>query len=270
MGASEENAVKLRELCGVLRRQLSETVAATNQVSASMGESGAALTAQLDKISGAFDKALKDIDSVGQSFADKANQAAGVSDRAVNAMRQWQDKLGSSSNALASSVHQSSEKISGAAKALDEQTRALDQASARASAINNDLQRQAKESGADEFLRRMSFISEGLQSIAIDLNRVLEYRITDDDWRRYNGGDKGIFLRKIVGMRERSKLTAIKDRYQEDGEFREYVTRYLGQFNDLLARARRNDHEGVLAAALLTSDIGKVYMLLTRAIDANA
>jgi hypothetical protein len=75
-----------------------------------------------------------------------------------------------------------------------------------------------------------------------------------------------VFVRKILGFRERAKLAAIKQRYEDDGTFREYVTRYLGQFNDLLKEARSRDRDGILSTTFLSSDMGKVYMLLSRAL----
>jgi hypothetical protein len=94
----------------------------------------------------------------------------------------------------------------------------------------------------------------------------MEATITDDDWRRFNKGEKGLFVRKLLGFREKSKLAAIRQKYQDDGEFQDYVGRYLSQFEGLLKGSRKRDHDGVLITTFLTSDMGKVYMLLARAL----
>ena len=160
-----------------------------------------------------------------------------------------------------------SEETRDAAASFGNQANDLTAASARASAISDDLKQTAKENGTDDFLRRVKYVSEALQSLAVDINRLMENRVSEDDWKRFSGGDRGIFLRKIAGMRDRGKLTAINRRHREDSDFREYVDRYISQFDELMARVKRSDLDGVLGATFLTSDIGKVYMILTRALE---
>jgi hypothetical protein len=94
----------------------------------------------------------------------------------------------------------------------------------------------------------------------------MEVPITEDDWRRVSRGEKGIFVRKILGFREKSRLAAIGRKYREDGEFREYVGRYLAQFEGLLKESRNGDRDGVLRTTFLSSEMGKVYMILNRAL----
>ena len=73
-------------------------------------------------------------------------------------------------------------------------------------------------------------------------------------------------MRKMLGFREKSRLSAIKQKYQENGDFREYVGRYISQFEGLLGEAKKRDHDNVLATTFLSSDMGKLYMLLARAL----
>ena len=108
-------------------------------------------------------------------------------------------------------------------------------------------------------MRRASFISRSLQSLAVDLARVMEVQITEDDWRRYNRGEKGVFVSKMLGFREKAKLAAIRQKHREDPQFRDYVDRYLAQFDDMLKEAKERDLDGVLSTALLTSDMGKLH-----------
>lgn len=95
----------------------------------------------------------------------------------------------------------------------------------------------------------------------------MEIAITEDDWRRYTKGDKGVFVRKIVGFRDKSKLPAIKQKYEKDSDFRDYTNRFISQFDDLLQRAAESDHGGALGGTFLTADVGKLYMLLCRALE---
>ena len=55
--------------------------------------------------------------------------------------------------------------------------------------------------------------------------------------------------------------------YQADGTFRDYVTRYLEEFEKLLDESAKRDTDSMLHATFLSSDMGKVYMILARALD---
>jgi len=94
----------------------------------------------------------------------------------------------------------------------------------------------------------------------------LETTVSEEDWQRFNRGEKGVFVRKLLGFREKAKLAAIRGRYQEDTQFRDYVSNYMNQFEGLLQNAKKRDHQGVLGTTFLASDIGKVYMLLSQAL----
>ncbi|MDP7546672.1 MAG: hypothetical protein QGF20_05200, partial [Alphaproteobacteria bacterium] len=88
----------------------------------------------------------------------------------------------------------------------------------------------------------------------------------EDAWERYLDGDRGIFARRIVKSRDRFSLDAIRNNYEDDDGFREHVDRYLVQFQEALAQAEENDPEDILAAVLLSSDVGKLYMLMSKAL----
>ena len=128
------------------------------------------------------------------------------------------------------------------------------------------LKAHAKEAGLDDFLRRATFISERLQSLAVDMSRLMETSISEDDWKRFNKGEKGLFVRKMLGFREKARLASIKQRYQNDQEFRNYVSRYMDEFKNFLSEARKRDQQGVLSTIFLSSDMGKLYMVLTQAL----
>jgi len=70
----------------------------------------------------------------------------------------------------------------------------------------------------------------------------------------------------MLGFKEKNTLATIKLMYQEDTEFRDYVGRYVGEFDAMLHRAREGDHDGVLENTFLSSDTGKLFMVLAKAL----
>ena len=70
----------------------------------------------------------------------------------------------------------------------------------------------------------------------------------------------------MLGFREKTRLASIKERFQNEQEFRNYVSRYLDEFKGFLSEARKRDQQGVLSTIFLSSDMGKLYMVLTQAL----
>ncbi len=105
-----------------------------------------------------------------------------------------------------------------------------------------------------------------LGSIAIDLYRVLDRAPPRNAMRRYQEGDRGVFARGILTLRDAHLVPLIREKYYQQADFRGYVNSYLAKFQELLDRADRSDSEGLLSATFLTSDVGKLYMVLARAV----
>ena len=65
----------------------------------------------------------------------------------------------------------------------------LNDVSKKARVISKSLQEHVELTGTEDFLKKMSLVSESLESVAIDINRVLETRLSEEDWQRYSKGD---------------------------------------------------------------------------------
>ena len=117
-----------------------------------------------------------------------------------------------------------------------------------------------------DFMQQAGYVNEKLQSLAVDMNRVLETTISEEDWRLYNKGETGVFVRKMLGFRDKAKLNAVREKYQSDSEFRDYVRRYIEDFDEVLSQATNLQQGSLLRGTFLASDVGKVYIILTRAL----
>jgi hypothetical protein len=118
----------------------------------------------------------------------------------------------------------------------------------------------------NSFLRTSAFVTDSLSSLAIDINRFIEDDVPDEVWNRYLHGEKGAFARRILNHRVRKARRRIITKYRTDSEFRDYVNRYLRQFEKLVDQAMRFDYENLLSATFLSSDVGKVYLLLSHSL----
>jgi uncharacterized phage infection (PIP) family protein YhgE len=121
--------------------------------------------------------------------------------------------------------------------------------------------------------RRQAFIAsarpvlEGLHVLSVDIDRLLDEDIPESAWRAFHRGDLSAFTRRLAARRDSLPLADIAGRYGEDEAFRGHVDRYIGQFERVIADALRHESGDLMSTGLITSDIGKVYMLLCTALD---
>ena len=141
----------------------------------------------------------------------------------------------------------------------------LTEASKRAEEQAATIQAQTETQRRDLFLKTARYIVEELNSIAIDLTRVLQGEVPETDWRRYVKGDRTVFTRTLLRNRQASIVTTITDKLHHDPDARKYVLRYIDQFDRLLTESEQTDPEHLIHSTFLTSDVGKLYILLCRA-----
>ena len=226
-----------------------------------------ALRNQINELTGAYERADAGMSSLAGSIGDRASEINEVTDKALGQISHWDKLVRESSDILGKAVNKVNVQGHQVTEALNKQTKEIRTAVGDAAELLAALKANVKEAGMDDFLRRATFITERLQSLAVDMSRLMETSISEEDWTRFNKGEKGIFVRKILGFREKTRLVSIKDRYQNDQEFRNYVSRYLDEFKSFLDEARKRDQQGVLSTIFLSSDMGKLFMVLTKALD---
>ena len=110
-------------------------------------------------------------------------------------------------------------------------TDALLDASRAAEAQSRHLEEQRTNVSVEKFLQTAAYIVERLQSLSVDISRIFQPNIDDKTWQEFHDGDRSVFLRKTLKTLDRQQIAAIKTRYEEDDQFRDYVNRYLAEFD---------------------------------------
>src|SRR5258706_2112795 len=124
----------------------------------------------------------------------------------------------------------------------------------------------APQTPQDGYHTSSRHVIETLQAMAIDLDRFLEDDPPLDLLRRYRNGERNVFARRLVSVLGREQAERIGRKYREDGEFKDTVDRYVEQFEVLMEETAGRDRENVLAETYLTSQTGKVYVMLASSI----
>ena len=106
---------------------------------------------------------------------------------------------------------------------------------------------------------------ESLDSLSVDIARMIDHDAAADLWDRYKRGERNVFTRRLYTLQGQKAFDEIRSevprrpRVQADGRplYRE--------FERLLDEVSRDDRGQVVARTYLTSETGKVYTMLAHA-----
>jgi hypothetical protein len=107
-----------------------------------------------------------------------------------------------------------------------------------------------------------------LSALGIDMSRVLDGTIDPATMAAYRGGERNAFVNRLLRRsREEGAGERIRRAYEASAPFRRAADEFVAQFDRLMADARENDVDGVVQAALATSDVGRIATLLRTALS---
>ena len=118
---------------------------------------------------------------------------------------------------------------------------------------------------APEAARPERHTIDSLDSLAVDIARMIDHDAAAELWDRYKRGERNVFTRKLYTMQGQKAFEEIRKRYRADSDFKRTVDRYIGEFERLLEEVSRDDRGQMLARSYLTSETGKVYTMLAHA-----
>jgi hypothetical protein len=138
----------------------------------------------------------------------------------------------------------------------------LTRASREEDASDRDFPRDAARA-PEERTPRHSI--ESLDSLSVDIARMIDHDAAADLWDRYKRGERNVFTRRLYTLQGQAAFDEIRRKYRADREFKHTVDRYIGEFERLLEEVSRDDRGQVVARTYLTSETGKVYTMLAHA-----
>ena len=106
---------------------------------------------------------------------------------------------------------------------------------------------------------------ESLDSLSVDIARMIDHDAAAELWDRYRRGERNVFTRRLYTLQGQKAFDEIRKKYRGDREFKQTVDRYISEFERLLDEVARDDRGQVVARTYLTSETGKVYTMLAHA-----
>lgn len=201
---------------------------------------GRAIPDAAQQLAQASNEALQDV--VGEKVTAQIEQVARVAEEAVKA------------------AHQASER-------LTRQLLTIADTSASVEQRIEEAERASETRDRDHFARRSALLIESLNSTAIDVAKLLSNDVTDSAWSAYLKGDRGVFTRRAVKLLDAGESREIALHYDNDAEFRDHVNRYIHDFEAMLRIILAARDGNALGVAILSSDMGKLYVALAQAIE---
>ena len=169
-------------------------------------------------------------------------------------------ELSTIANHAVASAIEASERLSRQMLDIADTSKQLDERIAAARA-----EREAADS--DQFSRRVSLLIEAMNSAAIDIARSLSTDVSDTAWAAYLKGDRGVFTRRAVRLIDGAQARDIALLYDQDDGFRDQVNRYIHDFEAMLRHILTLRDGSPMGVTLLSSDMGKLYVVLAQAIE---
>ena len=112
------------------------------------------------------------------------------------------------------------------------------------------------------FMTSAKFVVESLHSLSVDVTRLMDGEISEKTWKAFQKGDVSAFTRKLVEGSGKWPLKKAQEKFARDSEFRNYVQRFIRQFEDMYTQAVGSDHSALLSSTIGSSEVAKLYDFL--------
>ncbi len=107
--------------------------------------------------------------------------------------------------------------------------------------------------------------AETLEALSREIASLIDNEAAVEMWDRWRRGDAGAVSRRLYTEAGQQAFDEIRRRFRADSEFRDTATRYIQEFERLLAKISHGDRDGSQWRAYLLSNTGKVYTILAHA-----
>jgi hypothetical protein len=203
--------------------------------------------------------------ALGRAIPDAAQQLAQASDEALQAV--IGEKVTAQIEQVARVAEEAVKAAHQASERLTRQLLTIADTSANVEQRIEEAERASENRDRDHFARRSALLIESLNSTAIDVAKILSNDVTDSAWSAYLKGDRGVFTRRAVKLLDAGESREIALHYDNDADFRDHVNRYIHDFEGMLRIILSARDGNALGVAILSSDMGKLYVALAQAIE---
>jgi hypothetical protein len=272
----QDGAQRIEALAGQLMaldddssRRVADSLA---MVQARVGQLDDDMRAQVSALRNDWDDLLQRADDVsgalGARLVDAMARARSVTQEAMNAAQTMsQGIISATEDAVATSCRGAETVAEEVLSALQSRAAGFNALAAEAQQHARMVQETLQTSTQVDLARLSALILERMNNAAIDVAKILSVEVSDDDWRSYMQGDRSLFTRRAARLADRGSESRIAEMVRHDEECRSAVDRFVRAFESLIRLTPADGQGQALGMALLSSDWGRLYIVLSRAID---
>jgi hypothetical protein len=104
-----------------------------------------------------------------------------------------------------------------------------------------------------------------LESLSLDIGRLMDRNLAAEMWDRYQRGESKAFTKRLYTPAGQKAFDEVARKYRADRAFKQTVDRYITEFERLLDDVARDERGPQMLRSHLTSETGMVYTLLAHA-----
>jgi hypothetical protein len=233
------------------------------------------MVGRVDAIRTAWSTLIADWDSAslsaGVRLIDAMARARNIASEAVSTARTATDGIVA---AVENTMRQTSEKTQSTFGNTLQEMRAqaahIEALALQASHHRAEMSRALENQVHVDLAKLSEQLIDRLNAYAVDISRIFSGDVTEQELTNYTRGDRNLFARRfsksLVGIGTNKVHAKIAERISDEPEFADMVSRFVIGFESLLKLSEQSHEKSSLTVALLTSDLGKMYLTLARSV----
>ncbi len=115
---------------------------------------------------------------------------------------------------------------------------------------------------SQDFLTQSERAFDQMHEQSKDLTLTMGAEIPDVVWKKHHSGDKTIFSKWLAKMLGAADKKRIRELIKTDTVFKSQATQFVRSFDKVLSAAQQADNADKLAASLMKTDLGHIYIAL--------
>jgi len=277
----------VKDMMRSMQAQMDDMMSSAKNYLATLKSSGDSYAMRAQEMKAHMDSSLQASESYGKEFKDQIKSIATASQYSTEAMgkaigeltRNMSD-VGEVANKVSNDIEASRRSLSSEAERLElvsakvlqasqksaqnfaDQAEKLFRTSHEAASNVKKLKDSEYRTQRQGFMTSAKFVVESLHSLSVDVTRLMDGEISEKTWKAFQKGDVSAFTRKLVEGSGKWPLQKAQDKFARDSEFRNYVQRFIRQFEDMYAQATASDHSALLSSTIGSSEVAKLYDFL--------
>jgi uncharacterized phage infection (PIP) family protein YhgE len=220
----------------------------------------------VDALAGTSRNTLQDVRQAADDYRRLARDLQGDAKKSIETITEAAQLLGSHSQAVLDVSDHLQDKAGVLSKLFYEELKSLRGAAEEARAQSKALEQMVESVDTMRFLSNAAAVVERLQSLTVDITRMFTPNVEEELWKRYHKGDSDVFVRHMAKALSKEQVASMRKALEVDPVFRDAVVKYVNEYEALLDLAKGAHRADTLTAIFTSADVGKLYLVLSRAL----